>query len=124
MKKSVFTFLIVFSLIVLFVQATMKDSRKEISRRIVIDLTGKNFNDVRNTFSDSLKQKISVLALEEGWSPLLLQLGEFVEITSLTETKIQTKYQVTVDCKFTNDLATVKIVFNDDDKVIDLVINP
>lgn len=127
MKKSVLTSCGFLFTIVLLWAAPLKTAdpkREEIARKIVKNMVDDKFEDARVAFAYSLKQGLSAQQMQQAWSGLLVQIGEFQNVISATDAQTQGYNQILVRCKFARENATVEVTFNEDNKVIGLYLKP
>lgn len=105
-------------------KAQVNQTRDQISRRIVDNLRTDKFQAIQDECHILVKPAFPVGQLNQMWSNVLVQLGEFESIKSITETKNQTYQVVSVRCKFRKDNATIELTYNEDNKIIALYIKP
>lgn len=127
MKKSVLTSIgFLFTLALLWAAPinNADPKREEIARKIVKNMVDDNFEEARVDFAFSLKQGLNAQQMQQAWSSLLVQIGEFQNVISATDAQVQGYNQILVRCKFARENATVEVTFNEDNKVIGLYLKP
>lgn len=106
------------------VTAQVNPTRDQISRRIIENLRTDKFQAIQDECHILIKPSFPVAQLNQMWSNVLVQLGEFESVKSVTEAKNQTYQVVSVRCKFRKDNATIELTYNEDNKIVGLYIKP
>jgi len=101
-----------------------ESTRKRIAQNIVGNLVNEKFEAVRTDFSGALKSQLSAQNIEDVWFNVTTQLGKFEKVDSIRTAVSQGYNQVFSRCKFVVDSVTIEVGFNEEDKVIALLIKP
>lgn len=121
--KTVLTLLAI-SIFPFFGFISQEEKRIAISREIVNNMVNEDFEKVQVEFTSTLKEQLSPQVMSQSWTSVLLQIGEFEKILSVSE-KVVNDYIVVVSrCKFKRENASIEVTFNAEDKVIGLFFKP
>ena len=115
-------------LIVLLILSTgfkvVDPTREQVARSIVNKLNNEQYQAVYEQFHALVRQNLQVQTVQQSWSNLLVQLGEFERVLSVTEFNNLGYDVVLVRCKFRRDNANVEITLNADNKIFGLYFKP
>jgi hypothetical protein len=124
MKTTALILLCSVAVILLYQNSAPVSKRAEISRNIVNNMVNDKWEEARVDFSYPLKQSLTTQQMQQSWSALLVQIGEFKKITTITEREMQGYNQSVVRCEFARENFSVEITFNAEDKVIGIYLKP
>ena len=115
-------------LIVLLILSTgfkvVDPTREQVARSIVNKLNNEQYQAVYEQFHPLVRQNLQIQTVQQSWSNVLVQLGEFERILSVTEFNSLGYDVVVVRCKFRRDNANVEITLNADNKIFGLYFKP
>ncbi len=101
-----------------------QEGLEKISRKIVDNLVNQRFENVRDDFAEDLRSALPAEKIQEVWESVVLQIGEFEEISSTQNRTAGGYQQVNHKCKFERNNANIEVTFSSDKKVVGLYIKP
>jgi fermentation-respiration switch protein FrsA (DUF1100 family) len=99
---------------------------EELAVEIVTELENKNYSGVYSHFDTSVTSQVTMVQFEKLWNQQVLAVyGNITRIVSTRSTNESGYHVVYVTCNFTKrDSMDIKIMFNDQDLVISLLVVP
>jgi hypothetical protein len=101
-----------------------EERRKAVTQAILDNLISEKYEDVRKDFHVTLKQILPVEKISETWRQIISVNGPFKKVIAVSTATDKGFNQIRMRCQFENDNSTVEVTFNEEDKVIGLIIKP
>ena len=94
--------------------------REKVAADIASNLAKKDFAAVRTDFAKTALEGLSEEKIKDTWEGLVAKIGAFQKVVSTKEVQENGYNQIKKRCQFTDENATLQVVFNEENQVIGL----